>query len=137
MTRPMSPSKLCGGDTGYGCGKAVPPEQGRRSGLTWWHPSALCQAEYRRARYARLRARQGMTSPLVTCTHCGRRYSRRQANPAVGPFCERLACARERARRYQLARTRALARLAAEHPERIAELFAEEAARVAPLEGAA
>jgi hypothetical protein len=122
----------CGGDTGHGCGKPVSSAPGRHPGRPWWHQSAACQAGRRHVQYARLREQAGLRPPLPTviCQGCGRPYQPKHADPVVGPFCGRPRCDRERMRRYRLAQGRALRRLADEYPERMAELLAEEAARI-------
>lgn len=128
----MNPSQPCGGDTGHGCGKPVWPGQGRHVGKPWWHKSVACQAARRRAQYARLKVAAGQPAPLpaATCQHCGQTYQPHH-RALVGSFCGRPRCAREYRRRYERVRVRAWLRLAEENQRRMAELLAEEAARIA------
>lgn len=128
----MNAPQSCGGDTGYGCGKPVQSAPGRQPGRPWWHQSAACQSARRHAQYARLREQKGLRPPLpaAICQGCGRKYQPKRVGPLGGLFCGRARCAKERMRRYQLARGRAWLRLAGENPERMAELLADEAARI-------
>lgn len=128
----MNAPQPCGGDTGHGCRKPVQPGRGHHVGKPWWHQSVACQAARRRAQYARLRTQAGLSAPLpaTTCQHCGQTYRPHRA-ALLGSFCGRARCAREYRRRYERVRVRAWIRLAAENPGRMAELLAEEAARIA------
>jgi hypothetical protein len=114
------------------CGKPVPSGRGRAPGETWWHSSVACRASRDHARYAsRLRAAgQPEPRPASTCQRCGRPYRPQLTDPLIPGICSQPACRAERALLYGRVRIRALGRLAREHPDRMRELVAEEAARV-------
>lgn len=126
----MNETQLCGG-----CGKPVPPAQGRQAGLTWWCDEEVCQRRKRHRRYAATLAARGLPAPrpTQTCTRCGGEFRPQADGPVISGLCSRGSCRRERNARDALVRQRAMSRLAREFPERMAVLVADEVASLPPV----
>lgn len=116
----------CGGTTGYGCGKPVPPGPGRRAGRTWWHtnrPACKRASVCARAAIARQRRARADPRPTGICTICQGPYTGPTRQGERRGCCSRRACTTEMWRLQAKARQRALRDLARAHPEEFRDLF--------------
>lgn len=123
-----STPQQCGAGDGL-----VQPGRGRYPGRTWWHSTPACQRARLEAQYQRARARRGLPGllPKRPCVRCGDEHQPRRVDALVPGYCGRRSCQRAAQGVLSLIRARAMRQLSQEHPERLAALMREEAARLA------